>query len=506
MAQIVASAFAESQQEALRLAHQAGMEGADWLELRLDRWPLTLDLAPVVASAPLPVLVTCRRPEDGGQFRGTLAERRALLQMALSAGVAGLDLELDEPWAPPLGATKLKLLVRSFHSLTGVPKNLAEVQRRLFKARGTLAKIVVTAHDMADAAPVFELLAATDQATMPTVAFAMGRTCWPSRLLAAMLGAPFVYGCLEGSEPTASGQLSVGQLRGLFRARELSKQTRLFALLGMPALQSLGPWLHNRVFRQVGQDALYLPIETYRPHESLAMLRGFSLGGVSVTAPYKEVLAETCNCLAASAERCGVVNTITFDARGFATGHNTDVVGVVEALRSAGVAPSCGASAVVLGAGGAARAGALALRELGFAVTLLARSLERVRAFAEAASVRLGSLSSQVLTDLAPQVIVHATPVGSVGQEEHRVLPDYAFARGVTVLDMVYQPRWTRLLRDVVAAGGTAVPGAGMFLHQAVAQAKLFTGVDLPVADLRNNLAGTAAGDSSTLLPHATLP
>lgn len=500
MAQIIASMFATSPAQVVRQAQRAAMEGADWVELRLDSWPTGVDLGPVLASIHLPVLVACRTPEDGGQFRGTIAERRSLLSMAIHAGCAGLDLDIDDSWAPPLGGTRLRLMVRSFHSFTGVPKQLGALQARMHGHGGVVAKIVVSANDVADAAPVLALLQQTDQQRHPTVAFAMGRTAWPTRVLAAALGAPFVFGSIEVGQETAPGQLPVALLHGLYRVQQLGAKTQLFGLLGNPALQSLGPWLHNRVFRRLGLDAVYLPFESYRPEDVLAMLPSERLRGLSVTAPWKERMVQSCNHLAASAEATGVVNTVLADAHGMREGCNTDVAGVRQALLAAGVGPGTGRRGVVLGAGGAARAGAVALREMGFHTTMLGRSLEPAREFAKAAGVQLGSLGSNVLRDLDPAVILQATPLGSLGREpDERPVPDYRFTAGTVVMDMVYQPRWTRFLRDAAADGATVVPGADMFLHQAAAQVALFTGAKVAIDTLRGLLAGTAVGDAAPL-------
>src|SRR6185436_7633496 len=98
MAQVIASVFAEKGDQVVRQGARAAMAGADWLELRLDRWPAGQDLGPVLQAIRLPVLVACRTREDGGQFRGTLGERRELLGHALAAGAQGLDLEHWETW------------------------------------------------------------------------------------------------------------------------------------------------------------------------------------------------------------------------------------------------------------------------------------------------------------------------------------------------------------------------------------------------------------------------
>ena len=174
-------------------------------------------------------------------------------------------------------------------------------------------------------------------------------------------------------------------------------------------------------------------------------------------------------------------------------GYNTDVLGVRSALESAGAIEGEGKRAVVLGAGGAARAAAYALLQLGFGVTMLARSHEPVRVFAEQFGVDLGSLSASVIDDLEPAVIVHATPVGSQGRDQdERLVPDFVPQPGTIVHDMVYRPVETRLLRDAGAAGAVVVPGVEMFLRQARSQVRLFAEQDLPESALRGFLAGSA--------------
>lgn len=501
MPDIIASVFAESVAQVARAGATAAMAGADWLELRLDRWPSDEDVAAAVAAVRLPVLVTCHTPENGGHFRGTLGERRELLTAALIAGAEGVDLDIDDRWMPPAGRTGLRRIVRSFHSFTGVPRELDAIHARLVEVPGAIAKIVVTAHDLADAAPVFELLRTIDQAVTPTVAFAMGRTAWPTRLLALAHGAPFVFGSLEGGAETAIGQLPVALLKGLYRAQTIGAGTRIFGLLGNPALQSLGPWVHNRAFRQLGLDSIYLPFETSRPDAVLDMLPPGRVGGVSVTAPHKAAMAERCSRWSEEAAAVEVVNTLVAvdDGAGW-EGHNTDVAGVQRALaevvsRPGGSADAGAAKpvAVVLGAGGAARAGAFAMLELGFEVTILGRSIDGVRAFAERHGIRLGSLSARLPDGLRPSVVVNATPLGSAGADrapDERPLPDWVPEPGTVVFDMVYRPHETRLLRDAKAAGARIVHGLEMFLEQARSQVRSFTGRSVTTDELRRFVAG----------------
>lgn len=493
MAQIIASVLARTAGQVLQQAQKAAMLGADWIELRLDEWPLQEDLQPVMEAIRLPVLVACRTPEDGGSYRGTLTARRELLTHALHAGAQGIDLEQWETWTPPAGRTGLKLRIRSFHSFTGVPKDLHRIRDEL-SAPGTVVKLVVTAHDLADAAPVMALLEDTDQQEQPTAAFAMGRTAWPTRIMAAAMGAPFVYGCIDPESSTVPDQPSVALLSQLYRVGSLSPDTLWYGLLGSPAMHSLGPWLHNRAFRRLGHEGIYLPLETSRPEAVVAMMPEGRLAGLSVTAPHKERMLDACLHTSDEAAAVGVVNTVVRADAGGWNGYNTDVLAVREALQAAGAIDGAGASAVVLGSGGAARAGAYALLQLGYSVTVLARSHDPIRKFAETYDIHLGSLSESVIDELDPEIVVQATPVGTRGHsEDERLLPGYTPKPGTIVHDMVYRPVRTRLLDECQRAGATVVPGVEMFLRQARAQVRLFTGMDLSEDVLRGFLAGSTA-------------
>ena len=130
------------------------------------------------------MLVACRTPQDGGEFEGSAEERRALLEAALAGGARGIDLEDWEEWRP---ARRPERIVRSHHALDGMPADLVALRDRLV-AGGDVAKIAVAVDDLADAAPLCELLARTDQQRSPTTAFGLGVACAPTRLTACLQG------------------------------------------------------------------------------------------------------------------------------------------------------------------------------------------------------------------------------------------------------------------------------------------------------------------------------
>jgi 3-dehydroquinate dehydratase/shikimate dehydrogenase len=327
------------------------------------------------------------------------------------------------------------------------------------------------------------------------VAFALGQGAWPTRVLGCLLGAPLIYGCVAPELEVAPGQPSVAELTGVYDVRRLTSSTALYGILGNPVRRSLSPAVHNRAFRLLEHDGIFLPLETSKPEALLAMLPKNRLRGLAVTAPHKGVAASFCHQLDADAQLLEVVNTITFQAHGVVMGHNTDVAGVAGALDRAGLTPN-GDTAAVLGGGGAARAAALVLQRLGMDVTLMPRSLDSVREFCKRQGLQLARLDADVLQALAPRVVVHSTPVGGPGDGDdqngngERLLPDWQPAAGTYVLDMVYQPRQTRLLRETSAAGAIPVPGIEMFLTQAARQLSLFTGRHLPEDVLGSFVSG----------------
>ena len=507
--EVIASIMPRSVGHGRRMARRAAMAGAGWIELRLDEWPLGESLEPMIGAIQLPVLVTIRTPRDAGSFRGSLADRRSLFEHAIESGAAAIDLEDWERWSP--GAVQPRLLMRSYHDFTGPGDGveLRSIRDGLLDRGCNWTKIVVTAPDLADAAGVLDLVAASDPAQEPTIGFAMGERAWPSRVLACLYGAPLCYGAVSRDEATAAGQVGVAELTGIYDVRRLGIGTAVYGLIGNPARNSLGPWLHNRAFRRLGVDAIYLPFETSRPRELLAMLPRRRLGGLSVTAPFKAELAQYCHELAQTAIAAGVINTLTFAAHGRVVGHNTDIVGVQTALLDAGLtnlasdrSVHTGApAAAVLGTGGAARAAAIALQQLGYSVTFLGRSLESIRAFARDRSMALARLDAAVLRELRPAVVVQATPVGSTGRDDAPLLGDWRPERGVFVHDLVYRPQQTEFLERARESGATAVNGLGMFLTQAAEQVALFAdGQRLAEDELEEFLCGIPQPDVQTVV------
>lgn len=265
--------------------------------------------------------------------------------------------------------------------------------------------------------------------------------------------------------------------------RTLSGKARLAGITGWPVSHSRSPRLHGFWLERYGIDGAYLPLPV-QPGNFAAAVRGLALSGfagVNVTAPHKVAAFEICDTVDASARRAGAVNTLVFTEGGIA-GSNTDGEGFLSHLRASSIDPAVG-SALILGAGGAARAIAAALLDVGNRVTLA----NRTRARAERLAGDLPGLQvidwdrrGDALADHG--LLVNATSLGMAGQPALAIDLERGPA-GLAVADIVYAPLETPLLAAARARGMPCVEGLGMLLHQAVPGFRSWFGVQPEVDD-----------------------
>jgi shikimate dehydrogenase len=266
---------------------------------------------------------------------------------------------------------------------------------------------------------------------------------------------------------------------------------RRAAVLGSPVAHSLSPALHRAAYAALGLDWRYDRIECQEAElADLVAGLGSEWIGLSLTMPLKRVTLQVADRVSDLAAAVGAANTLVATGSGWLA-DNTDVAGIIGALRESGVEKV--ERALVLGAGGTAQAALAALRELGEpAPTVLVRDSSRA-AELEAAAERLGVrpvISAGLLdTTFAPvDVVISTLPPGAADV----LLPQPWLGRPV-LLDVIYAPWPTALASSAFAAGCRVVGGLPVLLHQAAAQVELMTGQEAPVAVMRDTLmAGTA--------------
>ncbi len=261
----------------------------------------------------------------------------------------------------------------------------------------------------------------------------------------------------------------------------INGNTRLFGVLGNPVEHSLSPAMHNAAFRARGVDAVYIPLATSELETAFAGIKALPFTGVSVTVPHKVAIMPLLDGVDPVAQKIGAVNTLLFkqraDGRMQCTGVNTDWIGANRALEE--VIPLKGASVLLLGAGGSARALGFGLKEVGAQVFLHNRTEAKGQQLAE--QLECDYLTADQVQDQRLDILINATTVGMLPLADAIPLDADLLSNFQVVMDIVYAPLETKLLKEAAHRGCTTVAGSNMLLYQAVEQWRLWMEEDPPV-------------------------
>ena len=252
-------------------------------------------------------------------------------------------------------------------------------------------------------------------------------------------------------------------------------ETKIFGILGRPVAHSLSPVMHNAAFQHLGINAVYVAFPVTHLFQAVAGLRGLGIGGVSVTIPFKEEIIPLIDELDPQAARIGAVNTVV-NRDGRLTGYNTDWLGAVTALT--GKVSLKERHVLILGAGGASRAIAYGIIQAGGRVSLT--DINALRAAALVHDLGAQAIPPDDLERCPATILVNATPVGMAPNLDGIPINPDLLSRFEVVMDIVYQPLATRLLREAQARGAATIDGLQMLIHQATAQFELFSGQTAP--------------------------
>jgi 3-dehydroquinate dehydratase/shikimate dehydrogenase len=444
---------------------------ADLVELRVDT-VADPDAAGALAGRRRPAIVTCRPRWEGGSFDGSEEERQRLLRDARHLGAEYVDVEWKAGMGDLVSSQGGQGIVVSRHDFEQTPCDLGELERAMRATGAEVVKLAVTAHSLSDCV---RLRSAATAATGPIVAIAMGEAGLASRVLATPFNSCWTY----AGDGVAPGQIPAERLVDEFGYRRVSASTVIYGVAGRPVAHSLSPVMHNAALQAAGIDAVYLPLAARDFDDFLAFADGLGLAGASVTAPFKLDAFERADECDPISRRVHAVNTLR-RRHGRWEARNTDVDGFLAALQAA--LDVRGARAVVMGAGGAARAAVAALCSAGALVAIAARDLDRAR--------RVADLMECAATEWPPRpgswdVLVNATPVGTAPAADESPLPGGPFT-GQLVYDLVYNPLETRLLREARIAGCRTVGGLEMLVAQAARQFEWWTGVAAPADVMRS--------------------
>ncbi len=256
----------------------------------------------------------------------------------------------------------------------------------------------------------------------------------------------------------------------------LDAGTELYAVFGSPVSHSLGPVMHNRAFSSAGINAIYLAFNVTDIAAALRAVRTLNIRGVSITIPHKVAAMRFLDEVDDMALKIGAVNTVVNDG-GVLRGCNTDCRGAIQALREK--TDIRNKRVAIIGAGGAARAIGFGIQEAGGRLTIINRSPDNGAALAKALDADFVPLPDIGRADA--DILINTTPAGMTPNISDAPAPEACLKEGMTVMDIIYNPLATRLLRTARARGCAAVDGVSMFVNQGALQFELWTGRKAPV-------------------------
>jgi len=456
-----------------------------FLEFRLDYLKQPLAALPKIhrfleTHQYVTAIGTCRRADNDGKFKGSLASQLEVLTKANAAGCQIVDLELQSALkSKPEAIARLRSrarLILSFHDFRAT-RNLDETLGKMLKIPADFYKVVSTATTLSDNVTMMKFLQ-TQSDKHALIGLCMGEQGIISRVLSVRAGSVFTFGAVSADLKTAPGQISAHDLRSIYRIDQVDAATRVYGVAGDPIEHSLSPVIMNTALRRENVNGVYLPLHAKTLKDLLHCVREIPLHGLSITMPYKQAILPHLDNTDAHTTKIGACNTVVRGQDGKLYGFNTDVAGVVRPLEQRLSIEKT--KVLVLGAGGAARAAVFGLKERGAEIWILNRTAVKAQKLARQAKAH--SIKRADLRKIAFDVIVNATPVG-MGNTRDCPLKDEEIQARV-VFDMVYDPVETHLLQVARAKGIAVIPGVEMFVQQAARQFEIWTGKPAPAGDM----------------------
>jgi len=483
MSKMVRSALKQTRTIELRL---------DWLRSDAERARF-LDWLAAGQPRNATFLATCRRREGGGKFPGAVDRELYWLIHAREAGCQWCDLEVEtlrklpgqsvrEYPVPP----RVLLSVHDFERTPDLPRSMNPPAHGGVDA----VKIAAEARSIHDSIRLLRLA----RSSKSFVAVPMGEAGLPARILALREGSALAYAPI--AEATAPGQVSMHEMKNLYRAHTITRRTRVYGVIGDPVGHSLSPLLHNTGFVARHVDAVYLPFLVHDLRDFLAAVPEFGIHGFSVTHPHKQGILKYLKECDPPASEIGAVNTVVVRRDGSLYGCNTDYLGVLRALEKK--LRFKGSRILIFGAGGAARAAAFALVRSGAAVAICARREKAARELARAfggETVPRAALRTEFF-----DAILNATPVGMHPHDGVSPLaPSELHCR--LVMDLINRPQRTQLLKIAARKGIATVPGVEMLIAQGIAQWEIWMEKRAPEASMRRAVLAALRAEENSRPP-----
>ena len=263
---------------------------------------------------------------------------------------------------------------------------------------------------------------------------------------------------------------------------------KTYGIIGHPIAHSLSPAMHNAAFKAEGIDAEYrlFEIDPNDPEDLANFCYETDLNkiaGFSVTMPYKQAITAYMDSYDSLAKIVGSVNTVSNEESKL-IGYNTDATGAMEALQEKATLPE--KKALIMGAGGAARAVIYSLREFGVNVHIFNRTIEKAEELAD--EFEVNTVEFRQIKNANFDIIINATPVGSTPNMNESLLQADQIKKEAVVMDIITNPLKTQLLQEAEKAGAETISGERMLLHQAAGQFEIWFQKTAPIKAMEEAL------------------
>ena len=439
-------------------------------------------------------IATCRRVPGGGKFRGSVRSELDVLLKAAELGCPLVDVELaTAKRMKPADFQRLRskaALILSYHDFRAT-KKLDDIFKKMESMPADFIKIVTTATNLYDNVVMMKFLQRNSE-RRSMVGVCMGEQGIISRVLGVRAGSQFIFAAASPGEETAPGQIAARTLRETYRLEQVDASTRVYGVAGDPVAHSLSPLMMNTAFRRESVNAVYLHLHAHSLKDLMHCVREIPIHGFSVTMPFKEAILQELDNSDPLSEKVGACNTVIRAQDGKLYGFNTDVFGVLRPLEQRLALEN--ARVLVIGAGGAARAAVFGLRERNAQVFITNRSSGPAEKLARQSKSKV--LARGALRKLEFDVIINATPIGmsELPQKAAESPLNEKELNARYLMEMVYSPAETKLVKLARAKGIHIISGVEMFVHQGARQFEIWTGKPAPFEEMfRTVLAALTA-------------
>jgi 3-dehydroquinate dehydratase/shikimate dehydrogenase len=489
---------AKTQADALQQI-ESSISRADVLELRMDLIS-DGDLKTLIKSCrsykiPVKVMVTNRRKESSPVEESSgEVQRIALLKEAVGLGADYVDIEINTQGLllkevlsmAAVHGNRTRVII-SYHDYSGTPsfESLKKIFHDCVHFDSGIVKIVTFANSPEDNLTVLSLLPYARKKNQDIIAFCMGEEGRVSRIMAPLLGSYLSFASLIRGGESAPGQLTVDAMEKVMRITSgsdsgdnklsITSEIQIFGLFGNPVKQSLSPLMHDAALAGMKISGKYLPFCIRDLAPAISGIRGMGIRGVSVTIPFKVTIMAHLDEVDRDAIDIGAVNTVVND-KGRLKGFNTDWIGLIQSLKEA--IDIKGKVFAVVGAGGTARAAVFGIYREGGIPVIVNRNVGRGEHLARELGCSFYPLRD--IEKVRADCLINTTPVGMMpdidaSPVDNAILGNYRF-----VMDVIYNPLKTKMLKDAEKAGCIIVTGLDMFVRQGAEQIKLWTGLQPP--------------------------